>query len=79
MPAKVEGTWRVPQGDLTLKQTFQMLTGTLASAPVTGQLRGEQITSTPAVWEHTGRVNGNTIAGTSMQGGRSTPFTATKR
>ena len=79
VPAKVEGTWRVPQGDLTLKQTFQMLTGTLASAPVTGQLRGEHITFNAGGVEYTGRVNGNTIAGTSMQGGRSTPFTATKR
>lgn len=79
VPAKVEGTWRLPQGDLTLKQTFQMLTGTLGSAPITGQLRGEQITFNDGGVEYTGRVNGNTITGTSMQGGRSTPFTATKR
>lgn len=79
VPAKVEGTWRLPQGDLTLKQTFQMLTGTLGSVPITGQLRGEQITFNAGGVEYTGRVNGNTITGTSMQGGRSTPFTATKR
>src|ERR1700758_591024 len=29
VPAKVEGTWKLPQGELTLKQTYQMLTGTL--------------------------------------------------
>lgn len=79
VPARVEGTWRLPQGDLTLKQTFQMLTGTLGSAPITGRLRGEQITFNAGGVEYTGRVNGNTIAGTSMQGGRSTPFTATTR
>jgi hypothetical protein len=56
-----------------------MLIGTLASAPVTGQLRGEQITFNAGGVEYTGRVNSNTIAGMSVQGGRSTPFTATKR
>src|SRR3954453_19789883 len=29
VPAKVDGTWKMPQGELTLKQTFQMVTGTL--------------------------------------------------
>src|SRR5512134_1995155 len=29
VPAKVEGAWRLPQGELMLKQTFQTLTGTL--------------------------------------------------
>jgi methyltransferase family protein len=79
VPAKVEGTWRLPQGDLTLKQTYQMLTGTLGPTPITGQLRGEQITFNVGGAEYTGRVNGNTIVGTSRQAGRSTPFTATKR
>ena len=29
VPAKVEGTWQMPQGELTLTQEFQMLSGTL--------------------------------------------------
>src|SRR6186713_3678986 len=29
VPAKVEGTWQSAQGELTLKQNFQMLSGTL--------------------------------------------------
>ena len=28
VPAKVEGTWQLPQGTLTLKQQFQNVTGT---------------------------------------------------
>ena len=28
VPAKVNGTWKLPQGDLTLKQTFQTISGT---------------------------------------------------
>src|SRR5499425_298579 len=31
VPAKVEGTWQFPQGEMTLKQTFQMITGALKS------------------------------------------------
>jgi hypothetical protein len=29
VPAKVEGTWRLPEGELSLKQDFQRLSGTL--------------------------------------------------
>jgi len=79
VPAKVEGTWRLPQGDLTLKQTFQMVTGTLGSTAATGKLRGDEITFTAGGAQYTGRVSGNTITGTSTQSGKSAPFTATKR
>jgi SAM-dependent methyltransferase len=77
VPAKVEGTWRLPQGDLTLKQTFQMLTGTLGSAPITGSLRGDEITINAGNVRYTGRVAGNSITG--IQSAGSTPLTATKR
>ncbi len=46
VPAKVDGTWRTPQGDLALKQEFQMLSGTMTvngqPAAVTGRLRGQR-------------------------------------
>jgi len=65
VPAKVAGTWQLPQGQLTLKQEFQMVSGTLTSggAPVelTGKLRGDVLTFTAGGQEYTGRVNGNTI------------------
>ena len=34
VPAKVGGTWQLPQGELALKQTFQMISGTLKSGNV---------------------------------------------
>ena len=34
VPAKVEGTWALPQGALTLTQKFQMLSGTLGGMPI---------------------------------------------
>ena len=71
VPAKVEGTWQMPQGELTLKQTFQMITGTLksgnATTPVNGKVNGDQISFTAGNASYTGRVNGNAIEG--MVGG----------
>ena len=73
VPAKVAGTWRLPQGDLTLKQEYQMVSGTLksgnGSAQITdGKLRGDQLTFTAGGVQYTGRVNGTTITGTTASG-----------
>jgi precorrin-6B methylase 2 len=76
VPAKVEGSWKLPQGQLTLKQNFQNVTGTLGSAAIAdGKLRGDEITFTANGVKYTGKVDGNTIRGTASQGGA---FTATK-
>jgi precorrin-6B methylase 2 len=74
VPAKVGGTWKLPQGELTLKQTFQMISGTLKSgnviAPITnGKLNGDEITFTAGEGQYTGRVSGNSIEGTLNSGG----------
>ena len=74
VPAKVEGTWQMPQGELTLKQTYQMVAGTLKSGtgvtPIAdGKLNGDQITFTAGGTEYSGRVAGNTIEGTSKGNG----------
>ena len=43
VPAKVEGTWTMPEGRLTLTQKYQMVSGTLGSQPITdGRLRGDR-------------------------------------
>jgi len=64
IPAKAQGTWRMPQGTLTITQTFQMITGTLGSTPINGKLNGDQIEFTAASTKYTGRVNGAMIQGT---------------
>lgn len=67
VPAQAEGTWNLPQGELTVKQTFQMISGTLKSGdtltPVNGRLNGEQITFTAGNASYNGRVNGNSMEG----------------
>ena len=65
VPAKVDGNWKLPQGELTIKQTFQMISGTLkngnASSPISGKLNGDQISFSAGGTQYTGRVNGNTM------------------
>ena len=73
VPAKVEGSWQMPQGELTLKQTYQMLTGTLksgatSSAIANGKLNGDQISFSAGGVEYSGRVSGNTIEGLAKTG-----------
>jgi precorrin-6B methylase 2 len=76
VPAKVEGTWSSPQGDLKLTQTFQKLSGTLGANKVEGKMTGDQITLTAGKTVYTGKVNGTTIQGTVSGGGS---WTATKK
>src|SRR5499433_2799965 len=68
VPAKVEGTWQLPQGEMTLKQTFQMITGGLKSGSnttqVNGKLNGDQISFTAGGVQYTGHVSGNSMEGT---------------
>jgi SAM-dependent methyltransferase len=65
VPAKVAGTWKTPQGELTLQQTFQDVTGTLnmggKSVAVTGKLTGAQIALNIGGTERTGKVSGHRI------------------
>ena len=77
VPAKVGGAWQLPEGTLTLTQTFQMLSGTLGRTTISdGKMRGEEIMFKAGTATYTGRVNGNTIKGTTT-GGKT--WTATRK
>jgi SAM-dependent methyltransferase len=81
VPAKVGGTWKLPQGELNLKQTFQMISGTLrngnVTTPISGKLNGDQISFTAGAAQYSGRVNGNAIEGTA-KGGSDGKWSATR-
>jgi len=69
VPAKIEGSWQLPQGELALEQQFQMVSGMLRSGgtavPIThGRLQGDRFNFTAADVEYDGRVSGDTIEGT---------------
>jgi precorrin-6B methylase 2 len=79
VPAKVQGSWRLSQGDLALTQTFQMVSGTLGSAPITnGKLRGDQITFEAGGAQYTGRVNGDSMEGTFTASGKTSNWQASR-
>jgi len=62
VPQKVAGTWRVKQGEVKLKQEFQMLTGTLsqsgATLPLTGRVHGTDIVLSAGDKQYRGRLKG---------------------
>jgi SAM-dependent methyltransferase len=83
VPARVEGAWGTRQGELTLKQEYQNVTGTLGSGalalPITrGKLNGDRVVFTAGGSEYRGRVNGNVIEGTVATGGGIRPWKATR-
>jgi precorrin-6B methylase 2 len=84
VPAKVEGTWQLAEGELTLKQDFQILSGTLKSGHdamkvSNGRLRGNEIAFAVADAQYAGQVNGNFIEGTVKSGASNRKWSATRR
>jgi hypothetical protein len=65
VPAKVAGSYSVPQGEVTLKQQFQMLSGTLRTGGRTlalkGKVNGEEIAFSAGGKEYRGRLNGKQL------------------
>ena len=60
VPAKVAGVHKLPQGELTLKQDFQKLSGTLVTGtqtlPVSGRVRGRAVSFSAGGHEYRGRA-----------------------
>jgi precorrin-6B methylase 2 len=83
VPAKVDGMWRLPQGELRLTQNFQMLSGTLrvdnnVTSITDGKMNGDQITFRAGNAQYTGKVAGNAIEGMVRNGSTNTAWRATK-
>jgi len=67
VPATVEGAWHTPQGELTLRQSYQMVTGSLKAdgkeIAVKGRLRGDWLSFRAGSSQYSGRVDGDAIKG----------------
>jgi SAM-dependent methyltransferase len=65
VPAKVGGPHETPRGELSLKQTFQMLSGTLrkegTSVPVQGRVHGREVFLTVGGRQLHGRMEGTRL------------------
>jgi hypothetical protein len=83
VPANAAGTWKLPQGELTLEQKFQMVSGTLkngskSAAVSEGRLNGEQIVFKAGDTEFSGRISGDSMEGVARTGGKEEKFQATR-
>jgi hypothetical protein len=83
VPAKVEGRWKLSDGELALTQHHQVISGTLTSQgqamPISnGQLRGEEINFSVGNTQYTGRVRGNDMRGELKARGRADTWSAVR-
>ena len=69
VPAKVDGTWQLPQGELTLKQTFQMVSGTLKTG---NNVAAAQTARSPAIRSDSRLAARNIRAGSAVTPSRET-------
>ncbi len=81
VPAKVEGTWKLPEAELELEQNFQNFSGKLNRGNErllirNGRLVGDQISFLAGDTQYIGRVNGNSMSGTLKSGNRTTEWNA---
>lgn len=68
VPARVDGSWRLGDGELKLTQTYQMLSGTLTrggeALPISdAKMNGTEVTFTAGGQRYTGEVSGETMNG----------------
>jgi SAM-dependent methyltransferase len=65
VPARVAGTHQLPQGEVNLKQQYQMLSGTLTTEGKTyaleGKVRGEEVSFKAGGRDYRGRMNGKAL------------------
>ncbi|HET9915974.1 MAG TPA: class I SAM-dependent methyltransferase [Candidatus Binatia bacterium] len=81
VPARVAGRWKLPQGELVIKQNYQSFSGSLRSrggtVPISGRLRGDQIFFKAGVEEFTGKIDGAIIEGFARKAGVDSRFRGT--
>lgn len=77
VPAKVDGAWRLGDGELALEQKYQVVSGTFrkngTELPVDGKLAGDRITLKIADVEYAGRVSGDAMVGDAWRAARKAP------
>ena len=84
VPAKIAGTWAMPDGSMTLTQDYQTVQGTItiggqAETVVMGRLRGEEFTFTAGGRTYKGIAKGDTMSGSMTTPKGDVPWTATRK
>jgi hypothetical protein len=83
VPAKVEGSWRFAQGELDLKQKYQMVSGTMTldgnKQPITdGRIAGNILAFRAGDRSYSAQIDGESMQIERAMGGKST-WTATRQ
>jgi len=81
VPAKVEGRWKLSQGELSIKQTYQMISGEYTSGtgrtPIAdGRLSGDRISFRIGDALYAGRVTGASMEGIVASGNGTAKWSA---
>ncbi len=82
VPAKVEGKWKLSDGELSITQKYQMINGTLSkngkNTPFTGKLNGNVIAFKADQTEYEGQLDGDAISGFAKSGADKSSWRAVK-
>ena len=82
VPAKVNGRWKLPQGELTLNQVYQTFRGSLKNAdgslPVAGRVHGDQVNFRAGKIQFTARVETDVMEGFARTAGVDSKFRASR-
>ena len=83
IPAKVEGKWRLSDGDLNITQKFQMIKGTLykggKETPISGKVTGNIVRFTAGQLEYEGQLDGDVISGVAKSSAGDSGWRAVKQ
>jgi SAM-dependent methyltransferase len=83
VPTNVEGSWKLPEGELVIKQRFQMLTGTLRAGArataINGRMSGDRISFRAGDADYRGRIGPSGITGTYKSSNGAGAWSATRR
>jgi SAM-dependent methyltransferase len=83
VPAKVEGVWKFPHGELALRQSYQMISGDMNSGTdrisiTDARLSGDRIRFRIGDAQYTGRVIGAAMEGTFKSGKSTAKWSASR-
>jgi len=81
VPAKIEGTWKMADGEINFTQNFQMISGTIRKSTKSvdiseGRIRGKEITFSAGGYLYTGIVDSSKMEGTVRYDGKTDKWNA---
>jgi hypothetical protein len=84
IPAKVEGSWRFPEGELVLEQSYQMVSGTITldgkKHPITdGRLAGNVLSFSAGDRSYSALIDGESMRIEPARGDQKTTWTARRQ